>query len=259
MKSNLVLSRKEKVGPEHFLFTFTAPSSWRVAKPGQFLHIQCGNFPSLILRRPFSIHFLKEERKKTQVGIIFKVVGKGTKYLSQRKIGEIFDTLGPLGKPFYISHPPHVLIAGGMGIAPLYFLALALFKKREKFIVLIGAKNKEEVLREKEFRLLGGEIFIATEDGSKGKKGLVTDLMDDLLSTLPSSSSFYACGPISMMREVWERCKKKKFPLQVSLEQFMGCGIGACLSCVIKTHTGYQRVCKEGPVFKAEEIEWEKL
>jgi dihydroorotate dehydrogenase electron transfer subunit len=153
-------------------------------------------------------------------------------------------------------------VAGGMGVAPLIFLAEKLAKSqvtshKSQVIVLIGAKTKGQIICEKEFKELGCEVKIATDDGSRGFKGNITDLFRNLVSSVEYRvSSIYACGPRPMLKEISWISKKYKMPAQISLEEHMACGIGACLGCVVNTKEGFKRVCKEGPVFKADEIVW---
>lgn len=223
-----------------------------LAKPGQFLEIKISDGYEPLLRRPFSIH----RRRGKDIEIIYRIAGRGTEILSQRKVGEYLNVIGPLGNGFSIlDSQPSILVAGGMGVAPLVFLAEKLAKS--KTLVLLGAKTKRQILCEKEFRDLGCEVKVATDDGSRGFKGKVTDLLKHLLPTLSSQlSTIYACGPKLMLKEIALISKQYNIPAQVSLEEHMACGIGACLGCVVKTKDGFKRVCKEGPVFNADEIVW---
>jgi dihydroorotate dehydrogenase electron transfer subunit len=238
----------------------------KAAKPGQFLNVKITNSYEPLLRRPFSIHGVRG----ANIEILFEVVGKGTEILSQRKTGEYLDIVGPLGNGFnYTLHATRytlpILVAGGMGVAPLFFLAESL--KNHKVTVLIGAKTKRQVLCEKEFKELGCEVKIATEDGSKGFKGLVTELLrNELYAIRYTLYAIYGCGPRPMLKEVANISKKYNIPAQISLEEHMACGIGVCLGCVVKLRTPnselrtdfeYKRVCKDGPVFDAENIIWE--
>jgi dihydroorotate dehydrogenase electron transfer subunit len=190
-------------------------------------------------------------------------VGKGTYYLSKRKKGEKINCIGPLGKGFHLPKSKIIIIAGGVGIAPLIYLIEKCKMKNVKckIIAFLGAKTKDEILCAKKLKNLGAEIHIATEDGSLGYKGLVSTLLKDKLSSVVCrlSSVVYACGPKGMLKEVALLSEKHQIPCQVSFEQFMGCGIGICNSCVIRTKQGYKRVCKDGPVFWAEKIDWEKI
>jgi len=247
-----------------------APGVAQEVYPGQFIHIRCTEGCNPLMRRPFSIY--KAEGEKIE--ILYELVGKGTDLLSGKRVGEEVDILGPSGRGFKINLPLRraVLVAGGIGVAPLYFLASKLMevlekegKRRENLIslplVLIGAKNEEEILEEEEFKNLKVEVKIATDDGSKGFKGEVTDFFASLF--LISESLFfvnvYACGPLSMLKKIAMLSHKYEFPCQLALEQKMGCGIGACLGCVIKGKNGYLRVCKDGPVFDAREIDWDVI
>jgi dihydroorotate dehydrogenase electron transfer subunit len=214
------------------------------------------------------------------------VLGEGTQILSQRRKGEFLQVIGPLGNGFsYRSQGQEVrrssvLVAGGMGVAPLIFLAEKLReiqnpKSKIQNTVLIGAKTKNQILCEKEFKSCGYEVKIATDDGSKGFKGKVTELLRDILASsfkLQASSkhitkpvacslqplvAIYACGPKPMLKEIAMLSRKYNIPSQVSLEEHMACGIGACLGCAVNTKQGYKRVCQDGPVFFADEIAWE--
>jgi dihydroorotate dehydrogenase electron transfer subunit len=227
------------------------------SQPGQFVNIRLTDTPEPLLRRPFSIH----QVNGSKIEILYEVVGKGTELLSQKKQGEYLDIIGPLGNGFSLDEQT-LLVAGGMGVAPLIFLAEKLAKiqnpkSKIQNIVLIGARTKKQILCEKEFKKLSCDVKISTDDGSQGYKGKVTDLLKKILSTLnPQPSTICACGPQPMLKEVANISKKYNISAQVSLEEHMVCGIGACLGCVVNTREGYKRVCKEGPVFNADEIIW---
>jgi dihydroorotate dehydrogenase electron transfer subunit len=204
-------------------------------------------------------------------------VGTGTELLSTKKPGESLDLLGPLGHGFDVhkpvtEHRTPILIAGGMGVAPLLFLAERLAGRGgPKARVLIGARTAKQILCEKEFKKYSCDVTIATDDGSRGHKGLVTELLTSHLLTVncqhpalsekpvsPSGvlSTIYACGPKPMLQAVSGIAREHVLAAQLSLEAHMACGIGACLGCVVKTKAGYERVCKEGPVFDALDIVW---
>ncbi|MCK4905767.1 dihydroorotate dehydrogenase electron transfer subunit [bacterium] len=255
----LIVDNKE-IAAGYFVMELISSQIAQNSFPGQFLHIKCSSDSQPLLRRPLSIH--RVTSKKT-IEILYKVVGKGTYFLSKRKKGEQIDCLGPLGNGFRLpedqrpkTKDQRLIVAGGIGIAPLFFLTEKI--KGLPIKVFIGAKTKDEILCAKELKKLGVKIHIATEDGSLGYKGLVSDLLkNNLLSDVCSLSSvIYACGPKAMLKEIALISKKHQIPCQVSFEQFMGCGIGICNACVIKTKQGYKRVCKDGPVFSAEEIDW---
>ncbi len=231
------------------------------SSPGQFLHIRI-NKEGLLLRRPFSIHKVEKEK----VYILFRVRGEGTKVLSQYKRGDFLDIIGPLGRGFDLQFTVYslqftvILVAGGIGVAPLLFLAQKLkeFKAlKSKLLVFLGAKSRKEILCRQDFEDLGCKVLIATEDGSFGFKGKVTDLLVRKLSSIGHKLpiKMYACGPEGMFLELSKILKNyPNITCQISLEQFMGCGIGACRGCVIKTKQGFRRVCRDGPVFDIKEV-----
>lgn len=263
----------------YFLLELSLPASVKSAAPGQFLHIRIEDSCDPFLRRPLSIHDVVFNRKKEEgrLKILYETVGKGTQLLSRKKASLELDCLGPLGTGFdlgaILKCDQVYLVAGGMGVAPLFFLAKNLVTKSQgqkvprKVSVLIGSKTKNNLLCEKEFKKLGCQVHVATEDGSKGFKGRVTDLLQKILlssNKYPVSSIQYpvssicACGPKAMLAVVGEIASMHQLVAQVSLEEFMGCGLGACLGCVIRTTSGYQRICHDGPVFRAHEIIWRK-
>lgn len=225
------------------------------ALPGQFVNLRVSDSFEPLLRRPISIHAVKGAKVK----LFYEVVGEGTKVLSQRKPGEFLDVIGPLGNGFdyhlalRAKAGKNILIAGGMGVAPLFFLAEKI--KLTKPLVLIGAKTKKQILCEQEFTKLGCCVKIATDDGSLGFKGRVTDLLKIILGQIKPAALF-SCGPRPMLKAVSEIARENKIKAQLSLEEHMACGIGACLGCVVATKTGYQRACKDGPVFSSEELTW---
>jgi dihydroorotate dehydrogenase electron transfer subunit len=247
------------------------------ARPGQFLTIRLDS-SELLLRRPFGIH----KAKGSKLEILYEVLGKGTELLSRKKPGQLLDVLGPLGNGFDCKTPRHpawpagrqdaktpILVAGGMGVAPLMFLAEKLAEIRNPKslpsgqageipnMVLIGAKNKNGILCEKEFQDAGFDVKIATDDGSRGFRGYVSELLEQQLSAFHSQfSTIYACGPNPMIKEVCRVSKKYSLPVQASLEEHMACGIGVCFGCAVSTKEGYKRVCKEGPVFRADDLIW---
>jgi len=227
----------------------------RAARPGQFVEVKCSDAPEFILRRPLGCHRIL----KGGIELLYEVVGKGTEMLSKRKAGEGLDIIGPLGNGFTASTKAAILVAGGVGVAPLFALAEDFTQTGRKVSVVIGAKKRSHVLCERELKDLGCAVKTATEDGSKGYKGLATELLQDMLATSREVRvAIYACGPVGMLKEVARIAEAKKIPCQVSLEERMACGVGVCLGCPVKVKTGegYRMVCKDGPVFNAEEIAW---
>ncbi len=241
----------------YYLMKLYVPRISQEAKPGQFIHLRCSPQYDPLLRRPFSIYKAENETLE----IFYKLVRKGTYLLSKKKKGEKVDILGPLGRGFEInlnSSQEVILIAGGVGVAPLYFLSTRLGKF--PLTVFLGAKTKKKILCKREFINQGFEIKIATDDGSEGFKGSVSDFFFSYFSSLSSFiGTVYACGPLLMLKKISEFSLEQGIFCQVSLEQRMGCGIGACQGCVIRGKDKYLRVCKEGPVFEAGEIDWSKI
>jgi len=243
--------------PAYWYLEFESAVIAKNASPGQFVNIKVSQGFEPLLRRPVSIHRVKGSK----IALVYKVIGTGTKILSTRRPQELLDVIGPLGSGFSYKQAVktkksiNILIAGGMGVAPLLFLAEKI--KLSKPIVLIGAKTKKQILGVQEFKTLGCTTKISTDDGSAGFKGRVTDLFKQVLSTADyQPSAIYACGPKQMLKAVSEIANENKINAQLSLEEHMACGIGACLGCVVSTKNGYQSVCKDGPVFCAKELAW---
>ena len=271
-----------KIGPGYYKMYLEAPYIARLAKPGQFLQIRCNDSLEPFLRRPFSIHRIKgQESRAKGIEILYEVVGKGTEVLVKKKEGEFLDILGPLGNGFSLprittegspersrvtnherrttnSKSTAIIIAGGIGAAPLVFLAEELAEKRIKTIVLLGAKTKHNILCERDFRKLGAEVHVATDDGTFGHKGFVTRLFQNIVKTLnlKLQTKVYACGPEPMLKNIGRLCVNQGIECQVSVEEYMACGIGACLGCVVKTKKGDRLVCRDGPVFNSSELLW---
>lgn len=249
-----IISNQKRSG-NYWHLEFESGLIARGALAGQFVNIRVSDTLEPLLRRPISIHGVKASKVK----IIYEVLGKGTQILATRKPGEFLDVLGPLGNGFNYSRPAkstpakNILIAGGMGVAPLVFLAEKL--KLGKPLVLIGARTKQQILCLQEFKALGCTVELATDDGSLGFKGRVTDLLSLILGQTKALGLF-SCGPHLMLKAVAQVAQENKIPAQLSLEEHMACGVGACLGCVVTTKTGYKSVCKDGPVFSSEELIW---
>ncbi|MDO8602488.1 MAG: dihydroorotate dehydrogenase electron transfer subunit [Candidatus Omnitrophota bacterium] len=258
-----ILSNK-LVGRVYYKMALEAPYIARAAKPGQFVQIKCSDGLEPFLRRPFSIYRLKAEGSRLKgIEILYEVVGKGTEILSGKKEGEFVDILGPLGTGFSLSRasslePRAIIIAGGIGAAPLVYLAEELKKKKIKTIVLMGAKTKGVILCEKDFKKITPEVYVSTDDGTYGCHGFVSRLFHNILKTLESrfETIVYVCGPHGMLRGIAEICEERGFKCQVSLEEKMACGMGACLGCAVLTKSGNKLACKDGPVFNACELSW---
>lgn len=251
-----------KIIDKYYKVIFFSSQIAKGIQPGQFVMIRVTETTEPLLRRPFSIHRAKEEK----IEILYEVVGKGTKILSEKRPGEYLDILGPLGNGFDINlksgeqKPKILLVAGGLGVAPLLFLAEQLIiHNLRPSAILLGAKTKRQILCEKEFKELGLNVKISTDDGSKGFKGKITTLLKRFLHHIPTTESvrLYTCGPKPMLKEIAQLSKDWNISVQASLDEHMGCGVGVCLGCVVKTKQGFKRVCKEGPVFDIDEIKWE--
>lgn len=214
-----------------------------ITAPGQFVNIK---LDGLFLRRPISVCDVSDNT----LTIIYKVVGKGTEKMSHMTEGTL-DILTGLGNGYdlTISSDKPVLLGGGVGVPPMYLLARKLIEQGKKVSVILGFNTEAEVFYEEEFRALGAEVTVTTVDGSYGVKGFVTDALKEMDYTY-----FYTCGPEPMLKAVY---KTSATSGQMSFEERMGCGFGACMGCSCKTLTGSKRICKEGPVMRKEEILWE--
>jgi len=217
--------------------------------PGQFVNVRVADEDAVLLRRPLSIFDFREGR----LSLLYRVVGKGTRLLSRQEPGGVLQVLGPLGSTFRVPRGPALLVGGGAGIPPLWFFGQSLIGTR--ITSCLGFRNKEEQLLEESFREFSQQFLISTDDGSAGIKGTVIDALNTITEIDPLTS-VYACGPEPMLRGLKSWCAEQRLKLYVSLEEFMGCGFGVCLSCAVKHKSGpYVRACTEGPVFDAEEIE----
>lgn len=238
--------------------TLNAPEIAKLSQPGQFITTkikESGADP--LLRIPLGIHRVS---KKT-IRLLYKVVGEGTKLFAAKKKGEEVSILGPLGNGFKLENSEAIIVAGGHGVAPLYFLAEELIKKKKKVDFFVGAGTKDHILCVKELKKIGVKVHIATEDGTQGRKGYVTALIEDYLKRVTRRvlhATFYACGPKPMLLSVADIAKKWGLSAQISLDAYMACGFGACLGCAVRAKNGYKLVCKDGPVFDAEEIVWDE-
>ena len=210
---------------------------------GQFVNIQ---LDGMFLRRPISVCDYDSET----LTIVYKVVGKGTEVMSAMAAGTELDILTGLGNGYdlTLSGEKPVLLGGGVGVPPMYNLAKKLIAQGKEVNVILGFNTASEIFYEEEFKALGCGVTVTTVDGSYGVKGFVTDALPE------TYTYFYTCGPEPMLKAVY---KASKTSGQMSFEERMGCGFGACMGCSCKTLTGYKRICKEGPVMKKEEILWE--
>ena len=233
---------KENVKIAKDVFRMTLSGDTEGIAPGQFVNIK---LEGLYLRRPISVCDVPENGTLV---IIYKVVGHGTEIMSEMKEGKL-DLLTQLGNGYDLtrSGDAPLLVGGGVGVPPLYMLAKKLVAEGKKVSVIIGFNTKDEIFYENEFKALGASVKVTTVDGSYGIKGFVTNAMDE------DFSYFYSCGPEPMLRALCNATDKSG---ELSFEERMGCGFGACMGCSCKTLTGNKRICKDGPVMRKEEIIW---
>ena len=239
--------------PSVHLLWARAPEIASEARPGQFVMVRCSEGYDPLLRRPLSIHRLSPEG----LALLFAVVGRGTDWLARRVEGDTIDLLGPLGNGFSI-HPQSkrvLLVAGGMGVAPLLFLAEEATRRGLSATLLLGAQTAAQVYPGDSMPSQAELVFV-TEDGSLGRKGLVTEPLPALL---PDADQVFACGPVSMYTSMMNLEALDGKPAQVSLEVRMGCGVGACFGCGVETRGGMKQVCRDGPVFELREVIWENV
>ena len=254
MKQHLArIISSEEIMPDVFLLWFEAPQIAAEARPGQFVMLQCGECN--LLRRPLSIHNVSED--KTGLAVLFAVMGKGTKWLSQRKPNEYIDILGPLGSGYNLSAESHniLLVGGGIGIAPLPFLAQNAMDNGCSVTLLLGATTSCQLCPQHLIPESVNCVF-TTDDGTAHTKGFITSLLPDYIE---KADQIFACGPAPMYRAMAKMPELKNKPVQLSLEVRMGCGFGACYGCTIKTKQGLKQVCKDGPVFNLEDVLWDEL
>ena len=228
-----------------------------LVQPGQFAHVRILPLKHALLRRPFSIFQVSGDT----LSILYKTIGQGTEVLSRMRPGEDLSMIGPLGHGFTVPQPGRevpLLVAGGYGMAALYLLAQ---RSPQKGIAFVGGRRRVDILCEEEFRALGWEVRVTTEDGSHGEKGLVTHALANELRQRTPGRKLFACGPTPMLKAVGQLAAEFDLPAELSLDEHMGCGIGVCLTCVvpIKTKDGweYQRTCTDGPVFDSRQVAWE--
>ena len=221
-------------------------------KPGQFIQVRVDGSPETFLRRPISVHDV--DYIKNTLKILIQIAGKGTETLSKIESGDILNIIYPLGNSFSLPSRGNkiLLVGGGCGIAPLLFLGRYL--KSNGFVpdILLGFRNKDRIIEFEEYLQIGN-VFITTEDGSMGEKGYVTT--HSIFAT-NEYDKIYCCGPDRMMKAIADYCKKKEIVCEVSLENLMACGIGACLCCVVDTVRGNLCTCIDGPVFNVNDLKW---
>ena len=273
------LLENPRVGPSYHKMKIRAPIPYRDIEPGQFLMLRISDEPFPLLRRPFSIHSVADlgPAVGSDIEILYKLVGRGTNLMATWRRGRRLDILGPLGKGFSLPSTTgtYFLVAGGIGVAGLFALGKRMRTYGHACLVFIGGKTKEHVLCVDDFKALGADVHVATEDGSMGFRGMISDMVKPVLRDHPKPSGMFACGPVDMLKTIALMAHSQSIPCQVSLESRMACGLGTCLGCVIRVKgtsslrseahfrgqggLPYKRVCKEGPVFDSEEVDWEAI
>ncbi len=249
----------ENVGPRLHLMVLESPRIAGDIRPGQFVHMKLPDFESHILRRPFSVY--GRDADAGTIDILYQEVGAVTRLMPTLGQGEV-ELIGPVGNTWAADGSHALLVGGGVGAAPLFLLAESLQEKRIPFDVVLGAQTERAlVTRERYGALIGGEPCCATDDGTFGRAGFCTSLVEERLKEgcLADGKPYdylAVCGPEPLMRIVADLGAKSGVRTQVSMEKRMACGIGACLSCVVDTVAGKRRSCVDGPIFEAEEVVW---
>jgi dihydroorotate dehydrogenase electron transfer subunit len=248
----------ERSTDSYYRLVVRAPQIAPRIQPGQFAHVRILPMKDALLRRPFSIFQVEGDT----FSILYKTVGKGTVALARMQSGEELSVIAPLGHGFTVPQPgaeTPLLVAGGYGMAAMYLLAR---RSPQKGIVFVGGRRRVDILCEREFQDLGWEVRVTTEDGSHGEKGLVTQPLLAELKSAQHGRKLFACGPTPMLQAVGKIAGEHDVPAELSMDEHMCCGVGVCLTCVIRVRSGdtweYRRTCTEGPVFDARDVVWEE-
>ncbi|MFC1480000.1 dihydroorotate dehydrogenase electron transfer subunit [Candidatus Omnitrophota bacterium] len=265
MKKKIIQAKiisNRKIAVDHYVMELEAAHLGRTACPGQFVTVKVEEGTTdPLLRIPLGVHAVRNNG----IDLLYKVVGAATELLRSKEKGETLGIVGPLGNGFDLDSllcqkdSEALLVGGGHGVAPLYALAETIIKKKKKVDIFIGACAKKHVVCTKKLKKLGARVYVATEDGTGGYKGYVTGLLEKHLKKKTKNKTrqwVYACGPRPMLAELAKVTKKYKIEAQVSLDAYMACGVGSCRGCAVRTKDGYKLVCKDGPVFDAQEIKW---
>lgn len=257
MKKNvidLLLIENKQLNKDNFLLKLKSPIELSDISPGQFVNIEIKEANEIFLRRPFSV--LDVDYKNQTISLLVKILGRGSKKLTEARTGLLFSTILPLGKSFSIPEKDDriLLIGGGSGVAPMLFLAKTCGIEPEKVHMLIGARSISDHIDIEEYKSFGN-FYFTTEDGSLGKKGFVTN-HPVFTEKLNHFTKIYACGPDQMMKAIGRVALVNGIHCEVSLENMMACGFGVCLCCVEDTKAGHKCVCTDGPVFNVNDLKW---
>jgi dihydroorotate dehydrogenase electron transfer subunit len=249
---DLKVIQNKRLNKDFFIIELEGNTKIPVLKPGQFAQVRVDGSPETFLRRPISVHDV--DYGKNSFKLLIQIAGNGTRKLSELKSGDTLNIIYPLGNSFSLPDKNNniLLVGGGCGIAPLLFLGRYL--KDNGFVpdILLGFRNKERIIEFEDY-LQVGKVFITTDDGSMGEKGYVTT---HSIFSIHKYDRIYCCGPDIMMKAIAGYCKKNDVVCEVSLENLMACGIGACLCCVVDTTRGNQCTCIDGPVFNVNDLKW---
>ncbi len=246
-----LLEKPVTVAKDHYLLKIKADKSGSL--PGQFINIKAGEGFDPLLRRPFSIFNAHED----VLDVVIRVIGKGTSLISRMEPGFI-DIVGPTGKGFTMENDKNLLlVGGGVGNAPLLYLMRALKENGNRLTYIYCARSSDYIFLEDEYRKYADELIITTDDGSAGIKGFATDVMSHVISD-GKFDRVYTCGPDPMMHRV-VKLVHENVPVEVSVENYFGCGVGLCVGCTVDTVDGYRRACVDGPVFDGRKILWENM
>jgi dihydroorotate dehydrogenase electron transfer subunit len=252
------LARRVSVGPESFLFTLDVPGGFPTPEPGQFVHVTAA--PELVLRRPFSVAAFRGEK---HLELLVELRGPGTRGFAALPDGAEVDILGPLGNSFTFPEESEtaVLVAGGIGVAGLRFLAERLLVEAHRTLALVGDRSRDRLLDHLLPEPAGGgryRIEVATDDGGRGFEGPITGLLESEIGKLKGDARLYCCGPPPMIHEVARIAESASLPCEALMEEIMACGVGACRGCVVKTRSGYRSACSDGPVFDTSDLVFEE-
>ena len=250
---SVLILENTKVNAKYYKLVFHSKKLSQKVQPGQFLNVQLTDSMDPFLRRPFSYYRVSGDR----IEVLYEILGRGTAFLAERKKGDTLRINGPLGKAFRAALPKskkRVLIAGGVGVPPLVFLA----ELSGAGYILIGTKSKAEVLPKKELAKVKGKVLYSTNDGSYGTKGFVTTLLEEILKKeKPENLFIQTCGPNVMMQAVMKIAEREGIEGEASVDKTMACGVGACLGCMVMTKEGWAPSCTQGPVFSFDRLEYQ--
>lgn len=252
--TDLLLIENKQLSKDNFLLILQSPNPLSDILPGQFLNVEIKEASEIFLRRPFSV-FDVDQQNQT-ISLLVKILGRGSKKLTEARIGQKISVIFPLGKSFTKPEKSDkiLLIGGGSGVAPMLFLAKCCGLNPEQVSILIGARSESDHVDISAYQSFGN-FYFTTEDGSVGEKGYVTN-HSVFVGQLTQYSKIYTCGPDLMMKAVGRKAIEESIFCEVSLENMMACGFGVCLCCVEDTRAGHKCVCTDGPVFNVNDLKW---